>query len=543
VSLRILRFLILTLLLVTSATVRAEVYKRSVDFEWEPIEGAKTYELELHRKSAGSSEAKEVEKPHLYKTATAAWSGPLRPGSYTMRIRAKDRRGVPGVWSPPEEFNVGLDAVHLVRPKAGEKLSSKEDNEQKVLFRWLSVGGAERYVFELRSLDGATQIQKVLTENQFAAEIPVGRAYSWRVKAIGIEAEGAPSDLTEFSLMGKQISTPVIESPDNKYVRNIKWSAPPNADHYAFSLKRKNTKTGKWETVTLEKGYKNNELAFNPLWKGGTYKMSLKAKGNLRPSSKVAEIEFPVQDGNRSPAAEEVATTRESIDRFSGWYSIASYLISMVNYQSVNKDNNSGLAYSAIGGTGRLGAGYLSKESSWGFIGIADLGGITIEGAKTYTFASLETNGIYRTQLGDRGELRQQFGVFYKELPETIGRSTDTITESKKINTIGPHYGVEYWHALSPKLGFQMNMHLYPSIMKAATPNGQDISNSVSYQYGIMGSYRLRKNMTGLVGYAYRYEEAIYKALPGASSAASEGDVNNVLLKGNYLNLFLEWAL
>ncbi len=539
-SLRFLQFFILIPLLMTSLNVVAEVYQRSVDFEWEPIEGAKTYDLELQRKPKAET---PPEKPRTYNTPTAAWSGQVPPGAYTMRIRAKDRRGVPGVWSAPEEFKVSLDPVHLVYPKAGERINANEDTEKNIAFRWLQVGGAQRYIFELRSLDGATQVQKVITENQYTVEIPVAKGYTWRVKAVGAEAEGEASELAGFSVIGKQISTPQIEKPENKFVRNLKWSQPPHAEHYALSLKRKDDKTGKWETVSLEKEYKNSELPFNPLWKGGKYRLSLKAKGNLRPSSKVSEIEFPVLEGNRSPAAEEVATTRESIDRVSGWYSVASYLISMVDYQSSSRDNNTSLEYSAVGGTGRLGAGYLSKESSWGFITIADLGGMTIEGAKAYTFASLEASGIYRTTLGERGELRQQLGLFYKELPETMGTTSETITESKNISTLGPHYGIEYWHALTPKLGFQTNLHLYPSLMKASTPNGQGINSTVSYQYGIMGSYRLRKNMTGLVGYAYRFDQAIYKASPGDNSAAVEGDLNNVSLKGNYLNLFLEWAL
>jgi hypothetical protein len=257
-------------------------------------------------------------------------------------------------------------------------------------------------------------------------------------------------------------------------------------------------------------------------------------------------MEFAVHNGDRSPAAEEVASIRESIDRLSGWYGIASYLITTMKSRGLNYDANSSSSFAGVGGTGRLGAGYLSQMSPWGFMGIADLSGIAIGDYGNYTFASLEANALYRTPSGNYGEVRQQFGLYYKELVELIANNSSTIgtngllKETNLLKYAGPHYGIEYWYALTSKLGMQLNAHLYPGLLSIKMPNSQSMVPSLSYQYGIFGSYRLKKNMTGLLGYTFRHDQAQYKS---SDSGINPGSTNSAIIEGNYLNLFLEWAI
>jgi hypothetical protein len=165
----------------------------------------------------------------------------------------------------------------------------------------------------------------------------------------------------------------------------------------------------------------------------------------------------------------------------------------------------------------------------------------------TKTFASAEANAVYRYQVGERGELRVQMGPFYKELPETVGIKTTTTgsgssSEDQIIKTAGPHVGGEYWYSLSPKLGLQLNAHVYMSVVGLSTPNGQPLEPSMSTQLGLMGSYRITPTFTGLIGYAMREDKVSYKAKPDTSNFAVDGDVNESTIVGNYLNFFAEWS-
>src|SRR5690606_15542712 len=120
---------------------------------------------------------------------------------------------------------------------------------------------------------------------------------------------------------------------------------------------------------------------------------------------------------------------------------------------------------------------------------------------------------------------------------EIIGNGLQQFESTQKIAAIGPRYGVEYWRAISPKLGFQANGHIYYNMLKVSTPSGGDIEATPSFQIGLLGSYRLTPKATGLAGYAYRLDSMAYK------SVTTPGQVNKVDLTGHYLNLFLEWAL
>jgi hypothetical protein len=511
----------------------AEPYRRAVEFEWEVIEGAKSYDVELKLKT----------KVLQFHSKEAQWSGRLAPGVYQMRIRAKDRRGVPANWSSPEDFRVNLETPQLLSPKSKEALQTQESKESEVEFRWQPVGGAQKYIFELRNSTGEILKTEPTEETHLKFSLPVAQSFEWKVRAIGKETESEQTAADQFSVIGKKIAKPQIERPENDFVRELHWSAPDFTTGYDYSLQRYDLKNKKWEKVSDSQDIKEPALAFDPQWPGGKYKLSLKASSPLRTVSDPAEIQFQVRNGDRSPAAEETFTIRQSIDRLSGWYAIASYLITMVDYHGTNYDRgNSTLNYSAIGGTGRLGAGFLSPKTSWGFLGIADFSGMTVDGSGNFTYASMEGNAVYRTHLNDRDELRQSFGLFYKELPETIGRASSAITETNMLKAVGPHYGLEYWYALSPKLGFQVNTHLYPSLLKIKTTNDQALSPTLSYQFGLLGSYRFKRTITGLLGYAYRNDQIDYKAQAGKGSAGT-ADNNTVQLSGHYLNLFLEWAL
>jgi len=520
------------ILVLAVQTAWAEPYRREVEFEWDAIEGAQTYDLELVGK-----------KTLTFQTRKAQWSGKLAPGSYRMRVRAKDHRGVPAQWSPVEEFRVGLETPQLVSPKQDEKLETNELKKAEIVFEWSAVGATKKYVFEVSEKGGEVIHKAELSETKITVKLPVAKEYSWKVTALGQDLQSDEPLQAQMILLAQKLEKPQIEKPESDFVREIKWTPDERAQHYDFAVQRFHPQKKVWEKISEQTDFTGNQLDFAPQWPGGNYKIALGAKGHLTPSSETTEIKFKVRHGDRSPAAEETTTLRQSIDRISGWYGIASYLITMMDYTGVNFDrSNSILSYSAIGGTGRLGLGYLSTKQAWGFLTIGDMSGLTVEGGGTYTFASLEANAIHRKVIGTRGELRNSIGVFYKELPETIGRSASAISETNLLKTMGPHYGVEYWHAFSARLGMQINGHLYPSLLKLATPNDQNIVPTLSSQLGLLGSYKIKRNITGLIGYAFRQDRVDYRAQSGLGSAQAD-DLNSVKISGHYLNLFLEWTL
>lgn len=530
---------------VAFAAPAESTYRRLVNFEWDAIENAKSYEIELTQ----STDSKD-DKPKIFtfKTKEPAWNGRLTPGKYLMKLRSRDYRGVPGEWSPDSDFNVGLENVVLKSPASRSKFVSKDNATTNLNFEWAAVGGAEKYFFELTSEDGKTTITKELSETSLKLDVPVAQGYTWKVSAQ--DAKGVPSDavsVAQFTILGAPIAKPAIARLESEYVRELKWTRPDNTESYDVYLLKADEASKKWVKYKTFKEYKEDNLPFDETWPGGRYQLVVRAKGNLRKGSEVTKHNFKVHNGNRSPASEYTALVRKSIDRVTGWYGMASYLVTQINYKSTNPQNNSRVAYDALGGTGRIGLGWFSPQTPWGFLSIIDFSGFTFNGT-VKSYASAEFNAVYRQATGDRGEFRAQFGPYYKEMPETIGDPTSQTSVDTTISAAGPHVGAEYWYSLTPKLGLQANAHVYMSLIKMSTPNGEPIDPRMSHQVGFMGSYRFTPNMTGLIGYAMRVDQMAYKVNTAPSSGntagtpINAGDVNESTVTGHYLNLFAEWA-
>lgn len=536
---RALFFFILTLTAPALSWGQATAYRRIVSFEWEAIEGAASYELEI--KQTG-----ENGKTYSFKEKNSAWEGKLTPGPYTMRVRALDRRQVPGEWSPPSGFDVNLEAVRLKFPTSNAQIQGKGDEETSMELQWEPVPGASEYRIEITSKDGKFREEKKLKETSWSLNLPVAQAFTWKAEALSEKGPKSEAEaLSEFSVLGAPLTAPKIDAPENEFVREVRWSKPPHASHYEVVVSKLNREAKRWERIQVLEKYQSDSTAFNPTWSGGTYKIQVTAQGDQRAPSKPQSVQFKVRGGDRSPAAEFTHEVRKSIDRINGWYAIASYLITQINYSSKDFDGQNGVLtnYPAVGGTGRLGLGHFREEKPWGFLGIIDMSGFMSMENKPLTYMSAEASAVWRTVVGERGEFRSQMGLYYREhqvaVPELSGTSA-TIESYKNAAVWGPHLSGEYWHSLTPKIGIQAHTHFYYSLMKVRTPNNQALDPSLSTQFGVMGSYRFSRKLTGLMGYSRREDVLRYKSDP--ANSANNGQINEARVDGNYLSLFAEYS-
>ncbi len=528
----------------------SESYKRSVAFEWEPIAGAQSYELQIIKLTKDAEE-----KAFTFISQKPEFNGKLIPGRYNMKLRSRDRRGIAGTWAAPSPFDVPLEKVRITAPKEKAKILAKNETEEEITFSWKEVGGADGYLFELTGDSGKIQIKEEVKGTEFKTKVPVARNFTWKISALGADGLNSEDVVTSpFIVFGQKISRPKIDRPENEFVRDVKWIRPPFAESYDFLISRFNPKTKKWENQKNEKNFTADKITFDSRWPGGRYKIVLRAKAQLRENSEIVSEVFNVRNGDRSPAAEYIATVRKSIDRVNGWYALASYFITEIgftsNYRNLFLEP---INFKAIGGTGRLGGGWMSENNPWGFISIADLGGF-IYNKKVSTYASIEASAIHRILIADRDEFRTHLGLFYKETPQSLPDIDDPqfasqassgafSTVVKNQATLGPHLGFEYWRSLTPKLGLQFNTHFYYSSTKVSTPSGGAIKPSLSTQVGLMGSYRMSKRFTGLTGLTFREENSSY--IDDQSLPVSGNNVTNEVttkIQGFYLSFYAEYA-
>jgi hypothetical protein len=521
------------------ASERAKRLRRA-DLEWDEIEGAVQYEIKVESLSNASL------KPILFKTKATAWNGRLLPGKYRLLLRTYDRRGVPGEWGDPSEFWVKIEPPVKLAPAEKAKVEATDPDLANIEFSWRPVIGAEKYKLDVLDETGQVIAGQTLAETSVKLSLPVARNYSWRVTGIMSEQEESEADESTRSLdvIGPRLKTPQPREPLNEWVQEVEWSGIEKAESYSYTLERR--AKGGWRQVEQGQGLTDTKLPFAAKHPGGRYRLSVHATAKMRQPSDKGTREFNVRGGERSPEAANLAMLKESLDKPTSFYAIASYFITNISYQGTVKETATSIRFDALGGTGRIGAGYLFKNSPWSTFLVADLSGFNIGGA-TSTFASAEAHVVWRRNW-NISLLRASSGLFYKELPLATGvGSSQTFNSVKKVASVGPHAGFEFIYPFTYRLGMQANARIYFNAMALSTPNGQEAVPAMSTQFSLLGSYRLARDLVGFAGYSYRQDTASYKAKPGnaaipGSGAAQAGDINAISITGHYLNLVLEYA-
>lgn len=534
---RIALILTLTLLASTESILAEPKVRRNVEIELEPVDGASLYEIQVKRKDERGAPALH------FKTKKPTWSATIKPGTYEMQVRSYDGRGAPGDWSPPTDIQVKLPAIIVKGPNTKSTIKAQNTDSENVRLAWEPVPGANGYKVQLKNEDGSFSKDKDVGSPEWTADLPVGHAYSWNVAAI--DYRGDSGDLTsegyQFELRGPPLKKPRVTKPLSKYVKQLTWSAPDHATTYSYELTRYNSSSKTWETIAKGDNLKEPKVDLDVSKPSGRYFLSVQAHANYWEPSEKGQLEFYMEGGFKDVADVDNAMIRQSIIKPTHYYAIASYLITKITYSADDWDDNSNPKFEALGGTGRLGAGYQDPASNWGGFGIVDYSGFTIEG-KTFYFASMELHATRRLEFGQRGLLQLASGLFIKELPVVKGYTETGFTGVGTIRGIGPHVGFTYWLPLGPKLGLQANARVYYSLL-GSSPNGSSIESTLSFQGGLLGSYRLTRRWMGYAGYAYRLDQAAYPTkYPDTSSYAREGQTNQVNIQGHYLNLKLEWS-
>lgn len=536
--LRLASFFILTALMTASidAAEAQNRVRRNVEIEWESIEGASGYEIQVTRKDESSK------KPLVFKTNEAKWIATIKPGAYIMQLRAFDDRGVPGSWSPGSELLVKLPSIYPLQPESNKILQSKDPITHSVPFSWEKVPGAAKYKLTASSEDNSWTYEKELEDTSVTVDVPVANGYRWEVVAFDPKGEeGDRWKISEqFEVHGPALKKPTIEKPMSQYIREIRWSEPEYAKNYRYDLNFYNKKKKKWEVVESRAGLKEAVLPVDSSRPTGTYRLVVTAQSERREDSAYSKIDFKMKGGFRTPASLNTAILRDSITKPTNFYFIASYFATQAQYEFTNHDDLANVSFDAMGGVGRLGLGYQGQNSKWGAFGIADMSTFII-GGQNFNFTSIELHATRSLRAGRAGQFLLGAGVYSREIPVVEGTPAAGFSGAGKVSTMGPHIGFTYWVPMSDRYGLQVNGRAYYSLMGSA-PNG-DVEATVSYQMGVLGSYRMSSSWMAYMGYAYRADNVSYNTRAGdALSFAQPGQMNEVRFQGHFINMMFEFS-
>lgn len=238
-----------SLVFAAEETPAAAATRRGVNLEWEPIEEATGYELELTSVATN--------KRASFKTREPKWNGNINSGRYKMRLRAFDDRGVPGAWSDPEQIFVKLHSPKLIRPAEKAELKTNEVEKETVKFSWEFIAGAKEYRIVI---NGGTSVSQNISGVETSIELPVAKTYTWTVVALmpdGSDGEVGPSQ--SFTLIGKKLNKPEIAEPETEFVQELSWSKPDRVESFDYVIARK--EKGSWVNAKTQKGFASSRIS------------------------------------------------------------------------------------------------------------------------------------------------------------------------------------------------------------------------------------------------------------------------------------------
>lgn len=159
----------------TNITYRSEL--PDVAFRWEDVAKAEKYELQV-AKDAGFT--RNVVNETLTETR---YIKKLEAGNYHWRVRAIEKSGRPGEWTPDTKLAVARSASNpsVGYPKKDEVVKVFSDKARKVKFAWDKIGDADNYKVVVSSDPSFNKIdfQEQTKNTEHEIEIPKDGKYYW----------------------------------------------------------------------------------------------------------------------------------------------------------------------------------------------------------------------------------------------------------------------------------------------------------------------------------------------------------------------------
>lgn len=304
-SLRLSALLALALGIWSAPTAYGQKAKlRKLDFSWDAVPGAKGYDLELGPTIGG--------KAKLVQTPKTSWSGELIPGTYKLRVRALDKRGVPGKWSDAFPVVLPYPAVSATAPSSNQLLKTSDKVDRApVTFRWEPVGPDVTYRVTVAGQFTAQKFEKEVDDAEIEMDLPVADRYAWSVVAL---SEGQPGDVSEtpqsFVLEGPPLETPELGKSFDPAQKTLSWKRPQRASAYQVQVQVKRKRAKGWETLLTDDNYTDDSLKLQGGWPTGKYRVKVLARAPLRAMSKPASFDFDYGMTKAAPAKTQVSADR-----------------------------------------------------------------------------------------------------------------------------------------------------------------------------------------------------------------------------------------
>lgn len=287
---------ILSLLLFSALTAHAQTPApatpqalKTIELEWDAVENAGSYEVKLT--------AEDGQAPMQFTTQEAKLIQQVPVGNYALQVRARSTDGSDfSPWSEPMPFAVLVKELLPLHPEDKSIVDSDGVKKATVEFRWSPVEKVKIYTLIVWSEDkkDTPYVFSTKVPNK-KIDVPPAQTYYWQVKfesADDVAYQQQPQTFS-FTLLGKQLVKPEINSKLLPLPKELTWRASPEAKEYAAKLYYHYLDEKDW-TLLREDKLTATTWEMQKL-KAGVYKLEIVASAPRHIPSEPAIHEFTIK--------------------------------------------------------------------------------------------------------------------------------------------------------------------------------------------------------------------------------------------------------
>lgn len=271
--------------------------ERKVQLALEETPFAIRYEVELSDKT-------KVLRVMKFNTHELSFKAEV--GSYLMRARSFDKRGLTSPWTAQEVLEIPPATPLVEKSPPAETLADEKSLKAKLDFKWKPSVGASHYIIETLDAQGKVTSSITSKETSFSTEVPPG-TYSFAIKAVGkddVISESAQN--LKFVVKGAKLKPVEFATEDVSKERIVRWKSENLAANYNLSFERSDLDTDDWESVNRTEQVTEKEFKIPADLAPGKYRISVKSESQGWTSSDVTSHEFLVK-----PTLREISSVPE----------------------------------------------------------------------------------------------------------------------------------------------------------------------------------------------------------------------------------------
>lgn len=528
-----LSFLIFFLL---SLSVHA-LEERWINFDWEPVPGANSYEIELLQEIDG-----KILSNGIFKTELPEWNKPVAPGKYFVKIRTLDKRNVGGDWSERLPISIRSAPPTLEYPQYEESIEILKNVNYIQKFSWKPSSTNAYYKFQLYNSDNKIIHSEITEQTDLSYPINTTGLYFWNVSVLNSKYDETEQGLKKhpFSISYGKLSATDFRIENTAKNVLIVWSKIKNAEKYQINFSRQEGDLSFKAIVSKEILTNKISIPKNKI-SNGTYRFTAKARGNGYADSDESEILYEydknevkiiVQNNGNEVFKNERPSSGRNLEFFIAVPTL-DYQFKNFEADTISKQSLSGTAIE-LGWFSPLATKNLSISSNLKIMSLSDTYASSLFGK-----SSVAINKSFSLS---KFELLPRLGIFAEKTPAfLISRLQTSKLEIKDIITAGPLLGITEQYKLTQSLTLFAGQQFSYQLLQLAGMEDNTFKSSMALDLDLGVKYFFKSNFDLLGKISYKKVNLASSAKVGNASYAQEGDENSLSVSGIILSAGMAW--